>query len=90
FPSALEHFIRERKEFSNEYQIHVPKQGVGNRLRIKVEPSSVEVPSKDLQAAKQKLIDKVKLNMTVTPAVEIANIGELPRFEAKAKRLYRE
>jgi len=28
--------------------------------------------------------------MTVTLAVEIANIGELPRFEAKAKRIYRQ
>jgi len=90
FPSALEHFIRERKEFSNEYQIHVPKQSSGGHLLIKVEPRGIEVPPKDLQAAKQKLIDKVKLNMTVTPAVEIVNIGELPRFEAKAKRIYRQ
>jgi len=30
FPSALENFIREIAEFSDEYQIHVPKQGSGS------------------------------------------------------------
>jgi phenylacetate-CoA ligase len=90
FPSALENFIREMKDFSDEYQIHVPKQGSGKPLLIKVEPKGKEVAPEELQVARQQLIDTVKLNMTITPKVEIVKMGELPRFEAKAKRVYRE
>ena len=82
-------FIREMVEFSDEYQIHVPKQGSGNPLLIKVEPKRKEMAPEELQVARQRLIDKVKLNMTITPKVEIVKRGELPRFEAKAKRVYR-
>ena len=89
FPSALENFIREIAEFSDEYQIHVPKQGSGNPLLIKVEPDGKDVSPEALHVAKQRLIDRVKLNMTITPMVEIVDMGELPRFEAKAKRVYR-
>ena len=89
FPSALENFIREMVEFSDEYQIHVPKQGSGNPLLINVEPKRKEMAPEELQVARQRLIDKVKLNMTITPKVEIVKRGELPRFEAKAKRVYR-
>jgi len=40
FPSAIENFVRETKEFSNEYQIIAPKMGAGKHLKIRVEPSS--------------------------------------------------
>ena len=40
FPSAIENFVRETKEFSNEYQVIAPKMGSGKHLRIRVEPSS--------------------------------------------------
>ncbi len=89
FPSALENFIREIAEFSDEYQIHAPKQGSGNPLLIKVEPDGKEISPEALQKARQRLIERVKLNMTITPLVEIVEMGELPRFEAKAKRVYR-
>ena len=34
FPSAIENFIRQVPEFSNEYELVVPPQGSGKRLRI--------------------------------------------------------
>lgn len=40
FPSAIENFIRQVPEFSNEYQLVVPPQGSGKRLKIRVEPAS--------------------------------------------------
>lgn len=89
FPSALENYIREIVEFSNEYQIHIPNQGSGNPLLIKVEPLGDAVSDEELQAAKRSLIEKVKLNMTITPQVEIVEMGKLPRYEAKAKRVFR-
>ncbi len=87
FPSALENTIREIAEFSEEYQIHIPKQGSGNHLLIKVEPKETSITPTELQEAKQRLISQIKLNMTITPKVEIVEMGELPRFEAKAKRV---
>jgi len=88
FPSALENFIREMDEFSDEYQIIIPRQGSGNHLLLKVEPKGETVSSAALQDARQRLIKKIQLNLTITPQVEIAAMGELPRFEAKAKRVY--
>ncbi len=89
FPSALENAIREIVEFSEEYQIIVPKQGSGDHLLLKVEPKESSITPAELQAASQKLIGQIKLNMTITPKVEILEMGELPRFEAKAKRVLR-
>jgi phenylacetate-coenzyme A ligase PaaK-like adenylate-forming protein len=40
--------------------------------------------------AVEKFIETVKYRITITPDVEIAEIGKLPRFELKAKRLIRE
>jgi phenylacetate-coenzyme A ligase PaaK-like adenylate-forming protein len=39
--------------------------------------------------AVEKFSETVKYRITITPDVEIAGIGELPRFELKAKRLIR-
>ena len=89
FPSALENYIREIVEFSDEYQIIIPRQGRENHLLIKVEPTETSLTLAELQVAKKRLIEKIKLNMTITPEVEIVETGELPRFEAKAKRVHR-
>jgi phenylacetate-CoA ligase len=90
FPSAVENLIREVPEFSNEYQIVVPRMGSGKRLKIRVEPERAEIDNLQMQQAVKKFIETVKYRITITPEVEIAEIGELPRFELKAKRLIRE
>ncbi len=38
----------------------------------------------------QRFTETVKYNMSITPDVHLAGIGELPRFEMKAKRVIRE
>lgn len=90
FPSAIENFVREIKEFSNEYQIFVPKMGSGKHLRIRVEPSSPLLSKEELEDAVKRFKEKFKFRIGLTPDVEIANTGELPRFEGKAKRIVRE
>jgi phenylacetate-CoA ligase len=90
FPSALENLIREVPEFSNEYQIVVPKMGSGKHIRIRVEPDTSEVSEERMARAVEEFIETVKYRITITPDVEITEIGELPRFELKAKRLIRE
>jgi phenylacetate-CoA ligase len=90
FPSAIENLIRQVDAFSNEYQIVVPKMGSGKRLRIRVEPASAQVSGEAMEAAIQEFIGTFKYRITVTPEVQVVGMGELPRFELKAKRLIRE
>ena len=90
FPSAIENLIREVPEFSNEYQIVVPKMGSGKRMKIRVEPDTAEISKDRMEERVQGFIETFKYRITVTPEVEIVEAGKLPRFELKAKRLIRE
>jgi len=54
------------------------------------EPSSNQISKADMDQSVQQFIETFKYRITVTPGVEIAKVGELPRFELKAKRLIRE
>jgi phenylacetate-CoA ligase len=90
FPSAIENLIRQVEEFSNEYQIVVPKMGKGKHILVRVEPASSDVTPERMAGAVEKFIETFKYRITVTPDVEIVEIGKLPRFELKAKRLIRE
>jgi len=90
FPSAIENLLREVEEFSNEYQLVVPRMGSGRRLKIRVEPAGADISKGRMGEAVQRFMENVRYRITVTPEVEIAEVGELPRFELKAKRLIRE
>ncbi|MFH1243619.1 MAG: AMP-binding protein [Pseudomonadota bacterium] len=90
FPSAIENLIRDMEEFSNEYQLVVPKMGSGRHLKVRVEPATSEISKDRMEQAVRRFIETVKYQITVTPDVEIVEIGELPRFELKAKRVVRE
>lgn len=90
FPSAIENFIRGIKAFSNEYQIVVPKMGTGKRMKIRVEPASESISEEELKKAIREFVEIYKYRVGVTADVEITKIGELPRFEQKAKRVIRE
>lgn len=90
YPSAIENFIRQVPEFSNEYQLVVPRQGSGKRLGIRVEPASPDVSDDRMKAAVKKFLDSVIYNIKITPEVDIAEIGSLPRFEGKARRIIKE
>jgi phenylacetate-CoA ligase len=90
FPSAIENFIRQVPEFSNEYQLVVPRQGSGKRLGIRVEPASPDVSDYRLKSAVKKFLDAITYNIKITPEVEVTAIGSLPRFEGKARRIIRQ
>jgi len=90
FPSAIENLVREVDEFSNDYQLVVPRMGSGKRLTIRVEPAQSDIPVKKLEEASNRLVETVKFRISITPAVEISAIGDLPRFEGKARRVIRE
>lgn len=90
FPSAIENFVRQTKEFSNEYQVIAPKMGSGKHLRIRVEPSSPTLSNEEMDRVVKAFKEIFKFRVGVTPYVEVAKIGELPRFEGKARRVIRE
>ena len=90
FPSAIENFVRATKEFSNEYQVIAPKMGSGKHLRIRVEPSSPTLSQEEMDRAVKAFKEIFKFRIGVTPDVEVTKMGELPRFEGKARRLIRE
>jgi phenylacetate-CoA ligase len=90
FPSGIENLVREVGELSCEYQMVVPKMGSTGRLKIRVEPAAPDIPEDRLRDATRRLVETIKYRVSVTPEVEIVAIGELPRFEGKAKRVIRE
>ena len=90
FPSAIENFVRETKAFSNEYQVIAPKMGSGRHLTVRVEPSSLGLSKEEMDRAVEAFKETFKFRIGVTPDVEIVRGGELPRFEGKAKRVFRE
>jgi phenylacetate-CoA ligase len=90
FPSAIENLIRQVPEFSSEYQIIVPRIGTGKHMKIRVEPASADLSAEKIAETVEKFIKNFRYRITVTPDVEVAEVGELPRFELKAKRLIRE
>ncbi len=90
FPSAIENFVRGTKEFSNEYQVIAPRMGSGMRLRIRVEPSTPALSKEEMDRAVKAFKETFKFRIGVIPDVEVAKIGELPRFEGKARRVIRE
>lgn len=90
FPSAVENFVRETKEFANEYQIFAPEMGAGKHLRIRVEPAFPALSKEEMDRAVKSFKETFKFRIGVTPDVEVVKTGELPRFEGKARRIIRE
>jgi phenylacetate-coenzyme A ligase PaaK-like adenylate-forming protein len=64
--------------------------GSGKRIKIRIEPDTVDIDQGRLEEAVNKFNETFKYRITVTPDVEIVEVGGLPRFELKAKRLIRE
>ncbi|MDF1551696.1 MAG: AMP-binding protein [Deferrisomatales bacterium] len=90
FPSAVENLVREVPEFGSEYQLVVPKMGSGRRLTVRVEPTGPDLSVEVLERAVERFRETFRYRITVTPEVEVRALGELPRFEHKARRLVRE
>jgi phenylacetate-CoA ligase len=90
FPAQVQELLHQVEEFSQEYQLLVPPQGSGRHLRIRVEPAREGIAASAIAAARDCLVETVKYRITITPEVEVCEIGSLPRVEGKAKRLVRE
>lgn len=90
FPSQIQSLLHEVNEFSQEYQLVAPAMGSGKRLKIQVEPAHEQITAAQLRVATEYLVESIKYRITVTPEVDVVEIGTLPRVEGKARRLIRE
>ena len=88
FPSSIEAIIREFPEIV-EFRIVVSRQREMNHVRIDIEPQSVlDEPASVVLAAD--LSKAIKEQLQFQAEIVLAPSGSLPRFEMKAKRLFRE
>ena len=52
--------------------------------------ATADIPDDRLQKAVKALLDSIAYNIKITPDVEVAPVGSLPRFEGKARRIIKE
>ncbi|MDR2617410.1 MAG: phenylacetate--CoA ligase [Treponema sp.] len=89
FPSQIEEVIMAMKEVGNNYLIVLDKEGVLDRLVIKVEagPSIFTDDARQMNALKEKIRKTLQASITINPRVELHESGSLPVSEGKAKRV---
>jgi phenylacetate-CoA ligase len=89
FPSQIEEVIMAMKEVGNNYLIVLDKEGVLDRLVIKVEagPSIFTDDARQMNALTEKIRKTLQASITINPRVELHESGSLPVSEGKAKRV---
>jgi phenylacetate-CoA ligase len=89
FPSQIEEAIMAIREVGNNYLIVVEKEGVLDRLSVKVEVGSniFMDDARPLNALKDKIRKTIQASITINPRVELHEPGALPVSEGKAKRV---
>jgi phenylacetate-CoA ligase len=89
FPSQIEEVVMAMKEVGNNYLIVLEKEGVLDRLIVKVEvgPDIFMDDARPLNALKEKIRKILQASITINPRVELHEAGALPVSEGKAKRV---
>jgi phenylacetate-CoA ligase len=89
FPSQIEEVVMSMKEVGNNYLIVLEKEGVLDRLIVKVEvgPDIFMDDARPLNAVKEKIRKTLQAMITINPRVELHESGALPVSEGKAKRV---
>ncbi|MDR1986196.1 MAG: phenylacetate--CoA ligase [Treponema sp.] len=89
FPSQIEEVIMAIKEVGTNYLILVEKEGVLDRLTVKIEvsPEVFMDDTRPLNALKERIRKTLQASITINPRVELHQQGSLPVSEGKAKRV---
>jgi phenylacetate-CoA ligase len=89
FPSQIEEVVMAMKEVGNNYLIVVEKEGVLDRLTVKVEvgPRIFMDDTRPLNALRDRIRQTIQASITINPRVELHEGGSLPISEGKAKRI---
>ena len=83
-PSMVEDVVRAFPEI-DEYQCVLDTSEALDTLVIQIEPR-MDVPDSDHETLRLRFALEAKRVLSITPKVELAPSGSLPRFEMKAKR----
>jgi len=89
FPSQIEYVIMGFPELEAQYQIIVERPDALDVFTIKAEltESSMKLSQNELEKLKLSIRHKVNNVTGISPIVELAKPGELPRSVGKAKRV---
>ncbi|MDR1971026.1 MAG: phenylacetate--CoA ligase [Treponema sp.] len=89
FPSQIEEVVMAMKEVGNNYLMVVEKEGVLDRLTVKVEVGKniFMDDTRPLNALREKIRQTIQASITISPRVELHEGGSLPVSEGKAKRV---
>jgi len=83
-PSMVEDVVRKFPEI-DEFQCQLVNVDELDTLVIQIEPTP-SVPDGEREPLRTRFAAEVKRQLSLTPVVELAATGALPRFEMKAKR----
>jgi phenylacetate-CoA ligase len=83
-PSAIEKVVRGVSGLGNEYEVIVEKKEDTDRITLKVE-FLPEAESRRMDIEKE-LTDQLRLKTNLRYDLQFHSMGELPRYEVKAKR----
>jgi phenylacetate-CoA ligase len=89
FPSQIEEVVMAMREVGNNYLIVVEKEGVLDRLTVKVEVGEniFMDDTRPLNALRDRIRSTIQASITINPRVELHEAGSLPVSEGKAKRV---
>lgn len=89
FPSQVEEILMKTEGVSPYYQLVVDREGVMDRLMVKVEVSEDFKTDRltDLVNLQQKLEEELKDTLSIHAVVELVEPKKLPRSEGKAQRI---
>ena len=83
-PSMVEDVVRTFSEI-DEFQCTLTTIDALETLVIQIEPVA-SLPAEQREPLRARFSAEVKRQLSITPQVQLAAAGELPRFEMKAKR----
>ena len=88
YPSSVDAVLSEIPGVGSEYQIHLARdESERGVMRLIVERAE-NTPAERSEELAAEVLRRVKKNILVTPTVEIAAYGSLPRSERKSKRVF--
>ncbi|MDM8516054.1 phenylacetate--CoA ligase [Desulfobacterales bacterium HSG16] len=88
YPSNIDSILSEIPDVGSEYQIHLFRDDSDRdimRLIIELSEGADKTANTDMAA---KVTQLIKKKLLVTPKVEVADYGTLPRSERKSKRVF--
>ena len=86
FPSQIEELLLQQPALAPHYQIELNRDGNLDSVRLHIEPLE-GVDQSEAQAQSTALAGSIKSYVGISCAIELAEVGGIPRSEGKAKRV---